>query len=527
MYNFWKYYNGSWVQNQLSLKTRCVSASSGNVIVVGDGGAVFQSINYGDSFFSVTPPTSDNLLYCAITGYFMMVALTNGVYVKIGGGGWAFVAQAGITDISASENVAVSSNFGSGEVKISNGSPWSTWISTQEKPPIPPEKIAIEGSVIVCAGKISDSVAISVDFGASWELIKVNFAGAIQQGKPVIRNGIIILTLGGGASYAGGYTLSNGERAQALISNDYGKSWAAFNGAPPSDTTQYTTSAAIGDNSVFVNVNKAGVISSHSLLVTKIGDEVVDQASHKKYKSTIKYNFDNKGVGASKIPPTWIEVGSSNKYAMFDQSTNQKSFFGTSTKSVTLNNVGLSNTLGLFAISGINSATITVKNQGGTTLYTETKSTDDPSGAFADLKLTDLLFEYPPFDDTDITISFTGTDMEVGGIATGLAEQIGTAVAGTSLGDTDYSTLEYDEFGNVKYIERPIVPYHNFQTDVEKRFSIAVARKIQSVRGINAVWIADIGEPEKLVALGRCERSPITYDNPSLVSYSIKVKGSV
>lgn len=255
------------------------------------------------------------------------------------------------------------------------------------------------------------------------------------------------------------------------------------------------------------------------------GESAIKQLNHMRYSATTTTR-DDPELGASKIPPTWVAVGPTNKYAMFDASTSQKSFFGSGAKQVVLNDVPLSNALGLFAISGIDSVTLTVKDQGGATLHTETKSTLDQSGAFNDLSVSDLLFEYPPFSDTDITVSFTGSDMYVGAVAVGLAEEIGTAVAGTALGDTDYSTLEYDEFGNTKYIERPIVPYHTFQVDVDKAFAMAVARKIQSVRGVNAVWIADIGEAESLVALGRCERSPITYDNPSLVSYSIKVRGT-
>lgn len=256
--------------------------------------------------------------------------------------------------------------------------------------------------------------------------------------------------------------------------------------------------------------------------VYKRNDEVIKLVTHKKYRCAVDATFDDPELGVNLSPPTWAEIGATNRWAIMDSSTSQRSIFnggGNVSCSVT----SPVDVVGIFGMINVNSVTLTIK-QGATTLYTETKSAIDP--LFSDTNIKDMVFFTPPFENVQVIVNFTGSSCQAGRFAVGRTSDIGRAVTGTELGDIDYSTIEYDNFGRTVYRERPIVPHHNLQIDVAKSKSISISRKIQSLRGLDVMWIADIGLDEPLIAIGRCERSPITYTNPSLVSYSLKIRGT-
>ena len=254
----------------------------------------------------------------------------------------------------------------------------------------------------------------------------------------------------------------------------------------------------------------------------KRNDEVIKSSTKRKYRCAVDATFDDPELGVNLSPPTWVDIGSTNKYAILDSNTSQRSIFnggGFVSCSIT----SPVDTVGVFGLSGVQSATVSVIS-GGSTLYTETKSGMDSE--FSDVEIRDIIFNIPPFSDVEIRVDFTGSNVRVGRFAVGVGEKIGRAVPGTELGDIDYSILEFDEFGNTRYVPRPIVSFHTFQVDVAKQKSLSVARKLQSIGGKDAIWSADVGLSEPLVAIGKCERFPITYDNPTIVSYTVKVRGT-
>jgi len=136
----------------------------------------------------------------------------------------------------------------------------------------------------------------------------------------------------------------------------------------------------------------------------------------------------------------------------------------------------------------------------------------------------------PPMTDYTINMTFNksaGADLEVGSIVPGKLYELGTLQTGASSDVIDYSKSEYDEFGELVYVQRPIVKYSTYPIVIERQYSIQVSRLLNTLRGIPCVWIGNLGSGQELVTYGAYERSPMTYNNPSIVELQLKVRGVI
>lgn len=264
------------------------------------------------------------------------------------------------------------------------------------------------------------------------------------------------------------------------------------------------------------------------------GDEVVVSSTHKRYRATTK-TIEHPESGLSKVPPTWIEVGPTNRWAMFGTLILNKTK-SASDFTVELTPTELYDTVAFFGMSGVENVRVEVIKDDLTVAYDETFNVIDLSSiidhytyVFYQLAYIDdfVVKDLPPFINSTLRITFEGSDMEVGVAPFGFGQDMGVTVIDTSSNTLDYSRQEFDEFGNLEFVERPVVSYNTYEVDVSKILAQGVERKLKSLRAENAVWVGDIGDGQSLITYGRYERSPVTYSNPSIVSYQVKVRGSI
>jgi hypothetical protein len=268
----------------------------------------------------------------------------------------------------------------------------------------------------------------------------------------------------------------------------------------------------------------------------KKGDEVIVSSVHRKYRCLVSETFDYPVDGATEdASATWIDIGPTNKWAMFDEKTTTSTIDGTSF-SMTFNPVNYVNAMAFFNVAGTESINITVKDAGGTERYNEDFALIDISPIYDyytyffyqntsndELVADDL----PPYYDPEITVTFTGNTISVGAMVMGFANQIGTALTDTQTDTLDYSRQEYDVFGELTYIERPVVKLNTYEVLADKTINPYIQNLIKKLIGKNTLWIGDIGGGQKLITYGRYERSPIPFTMPNDVRYSITVRGSI
>lgn len=269
----------------------------------------------------------------------------------------------------------------------------------------------------------------------------------------------------------------------------------------------------------------------------KKDDEVLYLPNHTKYICLANETFSNPSETATgDANAEWLKIGPSNRWSMLDK------FIKNKTKStvdftVEITPGVLFDTVSFFGIIGVDTIRVEAL-RGVDVIYDETKSFVDLNSivdwySYFFYQLThreeDVFFNIPPYLDTKLRVTFTGTGsgIEVGAMPFGMSQTMGVVCINTKSDTKDYSDIEYDQFGELSEIERPVVSYNTYEIDVKKTLAKSIERKLKDLRGKNALWVGDIGDDQQLITYGRYERSPLTYSNHSIVSYSVKVRGSI
>ena len=192
----------------------------------------------------------------------------------------------------------------------------------------------------------------------------------------------------------------------------------------------------------------------------------------------------------------WLDIGPSNKWAMFDGEISTAT-----TKSTSLTVVlkpGYVNSLALFGLVGSNLA-VTVRDAlAGNIVYTLSQDLDgtiiadwyqyffEPVVQLAELVLTDL----PPYGDAHITVVLTGTGtVECGICLVGTFYPLGDTQYGASVGIIDYSRKETDAFGVTTFVRRAYSKRMSAKLMLDNVQMNKVQRVLADLRATPCAWI--------------------------------------
>ena len=246
-------------------------------------------------------------------------------------------------------------------------------------------------------------------------------------------------------------------------------------------------------------------------------EKAILTSNHKEYQVLLP-NRTNPEDGIKKVPPEWVEVKTTNKFALVDTKVFSPSISSTPI-TISLTPGEMVDSVAAFELVNVTTVDISAVSAASGSVYNNT-ITIDGYPEFVDMDI-------PPFDDLTITVTFNGSDIEVGEVVTGLAYDIGKLLVGVQDATKDYSRQEFDEFGNLEFVKRPIVNQTTYPIAVAKDQAFNVKRLLNSLRGTAAVWVGDTGGGFLLTTYGYVERAPMVYDNQSVVKYQIKVRGSI
>lgn len=238
-----------------------------------------------------------------------------------------------------------------------------------------------------------------------------------------------------------------------------------------------------------------------------LGARVIRTGTHRIYESL---QNSNTGHTPESSPTWWLDVGPTNRWAMFD------AVVGTATELASPLTVvlapGYANALALLELVG-SSVTVSMTSvSGGGTVYSRTVSLDasdisdyydyffSPFVQRSAVVLTDL----PPYADGVLTVSITGSGtVACGLLKVGLLTDLGITTSGVTAGINDYSVKETDAFGNTVLTERAWSRRLTAKVIVPKANFARVDRKLSDLRATPVVWITSEDEQlSPLVALG-------------------------
>lgn len=235
-----------------------------------------------------------------------------------------------------------------------------------------------------------------------------------------------------------------------------------------------------------------------------IGARVVGAATHRIYESATIGNVGNDPAGASGL---WIDLGPTNRWAMFDQA------LGSVTQadgqvSVTLAALQSVNAV---ALLDVKAAAVRVQAFG----YDRTQAPAAPSGMVTFFDLPDTIGSFT------VTVEGPGA-VSIGTLLFGPLMGLGITEASPTAGITDYSRKETDEFGEVTVVERAWAKRMNVRGLIDTAALDVVAGRIASVRAVPSLWIGDDAR-EAITVYGFFKDFSIEVgDNVSTLSLSVE-----
>lgn len=212
-----------------------------------------------------------------------------------------------------------------------------------------------------------------------------------------------------------------------------------------------------------------------------LGQRVIKSATHRIYESATAGNKGNDPAGVSGL---WIDVGPTNRWAMFDEA------LGSVTSAASSITVSLSaGQVEAVALLDVKGTAVRVQTTG----YDRTLA-PNPAGTVTFLDL--------PGAANPVTVTITGSGVvEVGTLLLGRLVGLGSTIESPKAGIADFSRKEADEFGDVQVVERAWAKRMSVQAMIRADALDVVANRIASVRAKPSLWIGKEGI-ETLTAYG-------------------------
>ena len=230
----------------------------------------------------------------------------------------------------------------------------------------------------------------------------------------------------------------------------------------------------------------------------------------------------------------WLEIGASNRYAMFDGVINNVTS-ATTTLDVTVDPGLVVNSLSLFQV-GANTVQVQVIDPVEGIVYDRTENMQDttfvvdwysyffePIANKTDITFTDL----PAYGSANIRMVANATVGEqaiIGEAVIGRQRKLGVTNFNTSVSIQDYSRKERDQFGNVLVVERQFAKLADYDVTVETSVVNLVQKSLADIRTTPTVFIGDPNRPETIV-YGFYRNFNIVLSTPSISECTIEVEG--
>lgn len=258
-------------------------------------------------------------------------------------------------------------------------------------------------------------------------------------------------------------------------------------------------------------------------------------AEHTVYEVVATTTTDAPLAGVAADPPTWIEIGPTNRWRAFDEKV------ATATErageiAYTLQPGVAVDAVGFFALHA-NSVRVIVTDPIVGIVYDESSAPVRSEGVAS---WHDYFFE--PLEmrrdfvlgglgatrhcTIDIFISRPSGTASVGAIVLGKFVHLGAALHGTSVGITDYSRKMTDEFGNHTVVRRGFSKIANFQIALNTRDIARIQRALADCRATPVIWIGADDKEETLV-YGFYREFDIVISGPIVSDANISVEGLI
>lgn len=240
-----------------------------------------------------------------------------------------------------------------------------------------------------------------------------------------------------------------------------------------------------------------------------VGDRVIRNQTHRVYESLKVSNTNHTPEeSVSGADPWWLELGPTNRWAMFDGKV------GTQTVAAAPLTVVLApGRINSLALLNSEAAQMVVTQvESSTTIYSKTIDLTAPCAGdwysyfyseverVSDYVLTDLV---PSATATlQVVLSVPSGSVKCGGLIVGMFSDLGGTRFGARFGIIDYSRKGVDAFGNSIVVQRPYSKRNSLNVLVMRDSVDAVFRLLSRYRATPVVWIGSNNLYSSLIVFG-------------------------
>lgn len=240
-------------------------------------------------------------------------------------------------------------------------------------------------------------------------------------------------------------------------------------------------------------------------------------------------------TAAPTTPPKWLDLGATNRWRMFDD---KMSSVTTNPESISLRIVP-GKAIDALAFFGIDAASVLVRVTDpyqGVVFESQVSpvSTDGIDNwhdyFFSPVEIMEdfVVLDVPAgsFGSVEIVISKPGGVARAATLIIGKMARIGEALYGSSVGITDFSKKDRDDFGNFVIVERGFSKRAEFDVAVDTARVASVQRTLARYRAKPLVWIGEASY-EATIIYGYYRDFSLVISGPSVSDCSISVEGLV
>lgn len=266
-----------------------------------------------------------------------------------------------------------------------------------------------------------------------------------------------------------------------------------------------------------------------------LGDTRVRTATHRRYQC-VKVVASGVTTPPESDPASWLDIGPTNRWSMFNQNRNAQSVQASGSLSVTLTpGVRVDSVF----LGGLEATSITVEMRvGSEVVYTNLvagslrHTTSWSTYFFGVFKLrpTVLLTDLPKYVGASITVTLTNTGgpVKCAAFAVGTAVFIGEMEYGATSDALNFSRIDRDAFGNSQLIPRRTVPKIAGTLQLDKALVNAVRDVRVLLNAVPAVWSAldDATDDyfDSLLIVGVYKQFSINVALPNMAKVEIEVE---
>lgn len=237
-------------------------------------------------------------------------------------------------------------------------------------------------------------------------------------------------------------------------------------------------------------------------------------------------------------PNDWLNIGPSNRWALFDSQISTRST-GTSVIEFVIQ-PGAIDTFAVLNVLGASVAIVVRDEPGGSIVYDSSQSLvgDVVSDWFqyfffdSTTQRTQAIFAgIPLFGTCEITVTISGSGtVAVGQVVAGVKSKLGATQYGLSTGILDYSKKETDEtFGTTEFIVRAFSKRMSPTLYVDNSQLNRVQRTLYNLRAVPALWIAsdDPQFEEAVIVYGFYRDFNTEISFPTFSICSLEIEGLI